>query len=62
MKDNLFDVSKDTVVITGVSGQLGAQYAGAFLDRGANVFGIDLKPSKRLELLESSHSKKFRFS
>lgn len=41
--DLLFDVSSDIVVLTGVSGQLGLEYATTFLDRGAKVIGLDLK-------------------
>jgi NAD(P)-dependent dehydrogenase (short-subunit alcohol dehydrogenase family) len=43
--DQLFDVSKEIVVITGVAGQLGAQYARAFLNRGARVAGLDVRSS-----------------
>lgn len=44
-RDFLFDVSEALVVITGVSGQLGREYARAFLSRGARVAGLDLQPS-----------------
>lgn len=43
--DALFDVSQEIVLITGVSGQLGGQYAQAFLQRGARVVGLDVRPS-----------------
>ena len=49
--DALFDVSREIVVITGVSGQLGAEYAKAFLDRGARVAGLDIHASKRSNAL-----------
>ena len=44
-RDELFDVSEDVVLITGVSGQLGARYALAFLERGSKVVGLDVRPS-----------------
>ena len=43
--DTLFDVSKEIVVITGVTGQLGREYANAFLARGACVVGLDIRPT-----------------
>jgi NAD(P)-dependent dehydrogenase (short-subunit alcohol dehydrogenase family) len=47
----LFDVSGEIVVITGVSGQMGHQYAKAFLQAGARVVGLDVTEGKRsLEL------------
>jgi len=36
--DSLFDVSREVVLITGVSGQLGNEYAKAFLQRGAQAW------------------------
>lgn len=45
--DQQFDVSDRIVVVTGAAGQLGAQYARAFLQRGASVAGIDLQDSGR---------------
>ncbi len=43
--DPLFNVSGETVLVTGVSGQLGYEYAQAFLRRGARVVGLDIKAS-----------------
>ena len=43
--DSLFDVSQEIVLITGSSGQLGGEYAKIFLERGANVIGLDVRPS-----------------
>lgn len=43
--DQLFDVGAEIVVITGASGQLGGEYASAFLQRGASVVGLDVRPS-----------------
>jgi len=45
--DPLFDVSREIVVITGAGGRLGASYAAAFLERGANVAGLDCVLSDR---------------
>ena len=42
--DVLFDVGQEVVLITGVSGQLGGEYAKAFLERGARVVGLDVRP------------------
>jgi NAD(P)-dependent dehydrogenase (short-subunit alcohol dehydrogenase family) len=49
--DPLFDVSKQVVLITGVSGQLGISYANAFLERSARVVGLDLHQSAASENL-----------
>ncbi len=43
--DPLFDVSNEIVLITGVSGQLGHEYANEFLARGAYVAGLDIRSS-----------------
>ena len=43
--DTLFDVSREIVLVTGVAGQLGHEYARAFLARGACVVGLDIRPS-----------------
>lgn len=59
--DSLFDVSKEVVLITGVSGQLGAEYARAFLLRGARVVGLDLAPTPRSDALAAQHGRSYRF-
>ena len=59
--DELFDVSKEVVVITGVSGQLGAQYAEAFLQRAAVVFGLDINLSPAGEALAAVYPENFLF-
>ncbi|MFA7279375.1 MAG: SDR family oxidoreductase [Sterolibacterium sp.] len=60
-KDHLFDVGDEIVVITGAAGQLGTQYCRAFLDRGARVVGLDLKPSAASEMLTKNFPKHFHF-
>jgi NAD(P)-dependent dehydrogenase (short-subunit alcohol dehydrogenase family) len=53
--DALFDVSRQIVIITGASGQLGRQYAKAFLERGSRVVGLDICSS----VLGNSLSKQY---
>ncbi|WP_428629140.1 SDR family oxidoreductase [Sphingopyxis sp.] len=57
--DPLFDVSNDIVVITGTSGTLGANYAAAFLARGAKVAGLDRGPSARSDQLAERFGARF---
>jgi NAD(P)-dependent dehydrogenase (short-subunit alcohol dehydrogenase family) len=61
MTDSLFDVSQECVLITGVSGQLGAEYAKAFLARGAKVVGLDIGPTGRSDALAAAYSDNYRF-
>lgn len=61
MSDLLFSVDQEVVIISGVSGQLGHQYASAFLQRGARVAGLDLKPSPVLDELRTTYRDKFVF-
>lgn len=53
--DALFDVSREIVLITGVSGQLGGEYAKAFLDRGSRVAGLDVRSSAGSEALAGQY-------
>ncbi len=57
----LFNVSREIVAITGVSGQLGSQYAGAFLKRGAKVAGLDLINSDSCGALIKEFPEQFLF-
>jgi len=57
--DELFDVSDEIVLITGVSGQLGGEYAKVFLQRGASVIGLDLHLSEEINGLSTSYPKHF---
>jgi NAD(P)-dependent dehydrogenase (short-subunit alcohol dehydrogenase family) len=61
MPDPLFDVGREIVVITGVSGQLGNEYAMSFLDRGACVLGLDVSPSPRSDALATQYPDRFLF-
>lgn len=59
--DPLFDVSGRIVLITGVSGQLGAEYARAFLQRDARVAGLDLSQSAASEQLAGEFGERYLF-
>ncbi len=59
--DGLFDVSSELVLVTGVSGQLGGEYAHAFLKRGARVVGLDLSPSAGVDALSDKYPDRFMF-
>jgi len=61
VSDRLFDVSQDIVVITGVSGQLGVEYAEAFLSRGAKVLGLDIGPAARSKALKNEYAENYQF-
>jgi NAD(P)-dependent dehydrogenase (short-subunit alcohol dehydrogenase family) len=60
--DDLFDVRPEIVLITGVSGQLGGEYAKAFLRRGARVMGIDVLSSAGIRSLSKDYPGLFYFS
>jgi NAD(P)-dependent dehydrogenase (short-subunit alcohol dehydrogenase family) len=59
--DPLFDVGRAIAVITGVSGQLGTEYARTFLQRGAQVVGVDVRPSGNSEALSRDYPENFLF-
>jgi NAD(P)-dependent dehydrogenase (short-subunit alcohol dehydrogenase family) len=61
MTDSLFQVSHDCVLITGVSGQLGSEYAKAFLERGAKVFGLDIGHTAISDALAKAYPDTYRF-
>jgi NAD(P)-dependent dehydrogenase (short-subunit alcohol dehydrogenase family) len=61
VSDTLFDVSQDIVLITGVSGQLGAEYADAFLGRGSRVVGLDITTSEQSDQLKELYPDTFLF-
>ncbi|MCE9550563.1 MAG: SDR family oxidoreductase [Betaproteobacteria bacterium] len=60
-KDILFDVSREIVLITGASGQLGNEYASAFVERGAKVIGLDIRPSPKSEALSAQYPENYLF-
>lgn len=59
--DSLFNVSGEIVLITGASGQLGGEYASAFLERGACVVGLDLLSSTNTDALRAKHPERYMF-
>lgn len=59
--DSLFDVTREIVLITGVSGQLGNEYAKAFLQRGACVAGLDVRSSPCVDALSVQYPERFVF-
>jgi len=59
--NKLFDVSREIVLITGVSGQLGAEYARVFLECGAKVIGLDRATSNRSDILATEHPQNYWF-
>lgn len=61
MTDSLFDVSQELVLITGVAGQLGAEYARVFLARGAKVVGLDIGSSARSDALATVYPGTYKF-
>jgi NAD(P)-dependent dehydrogenase (short-subunit alcohol dehydrogenase family) len=62
MNDPLFTVSDEVVVLSGASGQLGSQYACAFLDRGAKVMGLDLEAGPSSAALSKRFGDTFRLA
>jgi NAD(P)-dependent dehydrogenase (short-subunit alcohol dehydrogenase family) len=58
---NLFNVQQEIVIVTGVSGQLGAEYAKSFLDNGAKVVGLDMNISARSRNLVDEYQNRFYF-
>jgi NAD(P)-dependent dehydrogenase (short-subunit alcohol dehydrogenase family) len=61
MASKLFDVSNEIVVITGVCGKLGYEYARVFLECGARVVGIDLMTNSKNDDLSSFFSTNYLF-
>jgi NAD(P)-dependent dehydrogenase (short-subunit alcohol dehydrogenase family) len=59
--DALFDVSREIVLITGVAGQLGREYANAFLARGACVVGLDIRPPAASDNLATDYPATYIF-
>lgn len=59
--DQLFDVSREIVLITGVAGQLGGEYARAFLQRGARVVGLDVYASAGSDEIAANYPDQYTF-
>jgi NAD(P)-dependent dehydrogenase (short-subunit alcohol dehydrogenase family) len=59
--ESLFDVSGEIVLISGAAGQIGGEYANAFVQRGARVVGLDLFPSERSEALQVQYPERYMF-
>lgn len=59
--NSLFDVENEVVCITGVSGQLGSEYAEVFLKSGAKVVGLDLHQNKFSDFSGLSYSSNYLF-
>ena len=58
---DLFSVSKDVVVVTGASGQLGFSYQKAFLERGSKVVGLDIVSSQSINDLKAEFADRYEF-
>lgn len=61
MLENLFKVSDEIVIITGIEGQLGFQYAHTLLENQSKVIGIDLKESVNSKNLNKRYKDKYSF-
>jgi NAD(P)-dependent dehydrogenase (short-subunit alcohol dehydrogenase family) len=59
--DPLFNISQEVILITGVSGQLGNEYAKAFLQRGGRVAGLDLQQSLASDALSNQYPDNYKF-
>ena len=59
--DPLYDISQEIIIITGVSGQLGNEYAKACLQRGGRVAGLDLFQSLTSETLSEQYPDHYLF-
>ena len=51
----MFSIEKKIIVITGVSGQMGSEYAAFFLEQGAMVIGLDITLSSNKTFLNNNN-------
>lgn len=58
---NLFDISNEIIVLTGVNGILGYEYANYLLGQNAKVIGIDIIKSENTSTLINKYKSKFSF-
>ena len=56
----LFNLSKESVFITGAAGFLGLQYSEFLCQQGARVYGVDLNENKKILSLQKKY-KNFKF-
>lgn len=61
MAHDLFEVSGEIVVVTGVAGQLGQEYARSLLESGARVAGLDVRSSAGTQALAAANPHRFCF-
>ena len=61
MKNTIFNINEETIVITGASGQLGLFYTRALLEQSANVIAIDINKAEDFENLEKIYLNKFLY-
>ena len=59
--DTLFNINQEIILITGVSGQLGNEYAKACLQRGGHVAGLDLQQSLASDALSKQYPEHYKF-
>ncbi len=58
---NLFDLSGEIILITGVNGILGHEYANYLLEQKTKVIGLDLYKNSTTEKLLNNYQKTFHF-
>jgi NAD(P)-dependent dehydrogenase (short-subunit alcohol dehydrogenase family) len=61
MPHNLFDVSKEVIVITGASGRLGLEYSKVFLSAGSKVVALDISLNESVNNLMDLYKETFIF-
>lgn len=59
--NNVFDLSSEIILITGVSGILGNNYANYLLSQNAKVIGLDIAQNHKIEKLFRDYPEKFKF-